>query len=38
MEILNKIFKNIDNDLSLFSKKELEKLEKSIYKNENGKY
>lgn len=38
MEILNKIFKNINNDLSLFSKKELEKLEKSIYQKDDGKY
>lgn len=38
MEILNKIFKNIDNDLSLFDIKELEKLEKSIYKKDDEKY
>ena len=38
MEILNKIFKNIDNDLSLFDKNELERLEKSIYKKDDEKY
>ena len=38
MEILNKIFTNTENDLSLFTKDELIKLEKSIYKKDDEKY
>ena len=38
MEILNKIFTNTENDLSLFTKDELIILEKSIYKKDDEKY
>ena len=38
MEILNKILSNINKDLSLFSKEEITKIEKSIYQKSDGKY
>lgn len=37
-KMLNKIFSNIKNDLSLFSESEIQELESSTYQKDDGKY